>query len=129
MSTIAPSGWSCAQRRVGRAGRAEVQQQQQQQRTDGQMVRRHLVGLEGVVSTITPSGWGCAQRRVVRSRAGPGVRAEVQQLQQRTDGDGACDVQSPDRVPVSGGAGVEGRFHLEEDWLPPAADWRKILTE
>ena len=49
MSTISPSGWSCAQRRVGRVG---VRRWQHQQRTDGRIVRRLLVGVVGVAHYI-----------------------------------------------------------------------------
>ena len=119
VSTISPSGWSCAQRRVGKAG-----VQRFSSISSGQTGRWCVGSSWASVGrwAPSPSGWGCAQGRVGRGRACRCAAAAA------ADRRGWCDVQGPGKVPVSCGAVVEGRFHLEV-WRSSAADWRKTLTE
>jgi hypothetical protein len=121
VSTISPSGWSCAQRRVGRAG-----VQRCSSISSGQTGRWCVGSSWASVGrwAPSPSGWGCAQGRVGRGRA---CRCAAAAAAAAADRRGWCDVQGPGRGPVSCGAGVEGRFHLEV-WRSSAADWRKTLT-
>ncbi len=86
VSTISPSGWSCAQRRVGRAG----VQRCSGISSSGQTGRWCVGSSWASVGrwAPSPSGWGCAQGRVGRGRACRCAAAAA------ADRRGWCDVQA-----------------------------------